>query len=74
MRKLTTLFYRYTEFVYITALVKNELSHLYFFENVIHKIVFLSPTIITYYLQNEDMYLLSTICFTDHIIDNIYIQ
>lgn len=74
MRKLTTLFYRYTEFVYITALVKNELSHLYFFENVIHKIVFLSPTIITYYLQNADMYLLSTICFTDHIIDNIYIQ
>ena len=55
MRKLTTLFYRYTEFVYITALVKNELSHLYFFENVIHKIV-LSPTIITYYLQNQDMY------------------
>jgi hypothetical protein len=55
MRKLATLFYRYTEFVYITALVKNELSHLYFFENVIHKIV-LSPTIITYYLQNQDMY------------------
>lgn len=55
MRKLTTLIYVYTDLVYKTALMKNELSHPYFLENVIHKTV-LSPTVITYYLQIQDMY------------------